>query len=64
MNIFVIDRCASNNIVIYVIIPLPFLLAPDTIVPYVKYHENVFLFEIIKVQRFNTIFDKQHCLTS
>ena len=37
--------------------PLPFLLAPDTIVPYVKYHENVFLLEIIKVQRFNTIFD-------
>ena len=38
------------------------LLAPDTIVPYVKCHQNhenvSFLFEIIKVQHLNTIFDK------
>ena len=40
--------------------PLPFLLAPDTLVPYViKCHQNVsFLLEILKVQRLNTIFDQ------
>ena len=70
-----LDRCASKFVTkIKVSYMWSFwkkkILVLETLVPYVKCHENVsFLKEIIEVQRSNTIFDncallKQHRFTS